>query len=363
MITLTRQDLEDMLNGAAVFGAGGGGEISEGLELIDAALAEGKKFRMVALADVPDEALLCTPYLLGSISDLEDPSHDHGTAAGYGRMLQTAYARLNSALDAPVYGTLACELGGTNTAVPFFLAAMQNTCVIDADPAGRAVPEITHSSYYLAGLPAAPIFAANGYDEAMVLDGIKDDARAETVLRALCQISQNTIAAIDHVLPAADLKDNLISGTLSNALKIGRLLREKKETPATLPQDIAQASGGWVAFEGAVTSSDWETEGGFTIGTLALSGQNADAGRTAKIMLKNENMVLWCDHKICATIPEIITLIDRDTGEVLTNPISNNGQNIAVLVLPAPSIFTTPKGLEIFGPKYIGLDQPFVETT
>ena len=67
---LTRQDIADILYGATIFGAGGGGELLEGFGLIDAAIADGKVFRMIDLADVPDDAVICTPYLLGAISDL-----------------------------------------------------------------------------------------------------------------------------------------------------------------------------------------------------------------------------------------------------------------------------------------------------
>jgi len=160
--TLTRDDIADILNGATIFGAGGGGELAEGFELIDAAIAAGKTFRLATLDDVPDDALICTPYLLGAISDL--PPEEAQLYAGLPQTdthpILLAYRRLQTLLDKPIYGAVPCELGGSNTAVPFFVAAMEGGVVVDADPAGRAVPEITHASYYLAGLPAAPIAAA-----------------------------------------------------------------------------------------------------------------------------------------------------------------------------------------------------------
>ena len=68
MKELTRQDLSDILHGAAILGAGGGGDLKEGFGLIDTALAAGKSFRLLSLEEVPDDALICTPYLLGAIS-------------------------------------------------------------------------------------------------------------------------------------------------------------------------------------------------------------------------------------------------------------------------------------------------------
>ena len=46
MKTLTQQNLEDLLLGAVILGAGGGGEMSEGREMIDA---------LFARRDYPDE--------------------------------------------------------------------------------------------------------------------------------------------------------------------------------------------------------------------------------------------------------------------------------------------------------------------
>ena len=42
MKELTRQDLSDIQYGAAILGAGGGGDLDEGFRLIDIALAAGK---------------------------------------------------------------------------------------------------------------------------------------------------------------------------------------------------------------------------------------------------------------------------------------------------------------------------------
>ncbi|MEO1733962.1 MAG: DUF917 family protein, partial [Pseudomonadota bacterium] len=220
---LSREDVEDILIGATLFGAGGGGELDEGLGLLDEAVAAGKTFRMASLPDVPDDALLCTPYLLGAISDL--PDWDAARTPDGIHPILLAYRRMRQYLGQPIFGTVACELGGSNTAVPFYVAAFEEGVVIDADPAGRAVPEITHSAYYLHGLPASPIVTTNARGEVMVLENIADDQRAETLVRALAVVSGNDIAAVDHALSATSLRSALIPRTLSHARKVGQILR------------------------------------------------------------------------------------------------------------------------------------------
>jgi len=359
--TLTRDDIADILNGATIFGAGGGGELAEGFELIDAAIAAGKTFRLATLDDVPDDALICTPYLLGAISDL--PPEEAQLYAGLPQTdthpILLAYRRLQTLLDKPIYGAVPCELGGSNTAVPFFVAAMEGGVVVDADPAGRAVPEITHASYYLAGLPAAPIAAANAFGEVMVLENIRDDRRAETIVRALSRVSRNDIAAVDHALPAKTLRPAIIPGTISQAQSLGAIWRQGRSDPMRLPAQIASAAKGIVAFTGQISASDWRTDAGFTLGTFEISGDGAFAGQNYRVTLKNENMASWLNGTLHATIPDIITLLDTQTGEVVTNPHATQLRPVAVLILPAPALFRTEKGLAAFGPSYAELDAPF----
>jgi len=79
---------------------------------------------------------------------------------------------------------------------------------------------------------------------------------------------------------------------------------------------IAEASKGVVFFEGQVSQSTTKTEGGFTVGSFEIAGDGRSDGQTIKVDFKNENMICWADGKPVATIPEIITIFDLETGEV-----------------------------------------------
>jgi DUF917 family protein len=358
MQTLTRQNLEDILFGAVILGAGGGGDIAEGRALIDTAMAAGKTFDLVAVDEVPDEALICTPYLLGAISPMtaeEERVYSGLQDADTDPLLQ-AYAEFQEHLGQEFYGTTPCELGGSNTAAAFFPAVMNGHKIIDADPAGRAVPEITHSTYYLAGLPAAPIYAVNQFGESFLIDKVKDDQRAETLVRALSQVSRNTIAAIDHALPMRDLRDVLIPETISKAMHLGEICREAIASGADSATEVAKAGGGAVVFSGRVSSVAYKTDQGFTIGQIMLSGANA----TMTVSVKNENMACWLDDVVLATVPDLICLFDTQTGTPVANPDVVEGQDIAVVILPAPDAFRSEKGLSIFGPAYAGVKASFV---
>ena len=361
MKTLTRQNLEDILCGAAILGTGGGGELTEGLNLIDDALSKGKAFKMVTLDEAPQDALVCTPYLLGAISalpDSEERLYDRLPRSNEPTIL-AAYTRFQKYLGREFYGTISCELGGSNTAVAFYAAAMSGHYIIDADPAARAVPEITHSTYYINGLPASPIVMSNEFGEVIICENVIDDMRAEHIVRALSKVSRNDIASIDHALEIREIRHAVIPGAISMAMETGMVWREACKSGADVAQVIADQGKGFVAFRGIVGENDWKTEGGFTIGNISISGVGKFDGNYYRIWLKNENLLSWLNDEVHATIPDLICLIDTDTGAPVTNPNYHKGQNVAVVILPAPKAFTVPKGLEAFGPAYVGLDQEY----
>lgn len=267
-----------------------------------------------------------------------------------------AYEAFQDHLGKQFYATTACELGGSNTAAAFFPAAMNDHFILDADPAGRAVPEITHSTYYFAGLPASPIMAANEFGETFLLNHVVDDQRAETLVRALCQVSRHDIAAIDHALEMRVLRDALIPGTISKALELGRTWRLALDKGENVAEAVASAGGGRVSFTGAVSAVEYNTVEGFTLGSIEITGTADHAGQQFQISVKNENLVGWKDGEVAVTIPDLICLLDADSGQPITNPHAFVGQNVAVVLLPAPIEFQTEKALSVFGPQYAGLE-------
>lgn len=228
---------------------------------------------------------------------------------------------------------------------------------------GRAVPEITHSTYYLNGLDAAPVIAANSFCETFVCEGLHDDQRAEHVMRALCQVSANDIAAIDHAMPVKDIRHALIGGTISKAWALGKAVSAAKEEGADIAKVIADVGNGFVAFRGKVTAFEFDTIGGFSVGSVDLAGadddEGNDAGHTYQIGVKNENLVSYHDGEVDVTIPDLICVIDENTGDPVTNPHYEIGQSLVVIILPAPDAFLYPKGLATFGPAYVGVDAPY----
>lgn len=72
MRILNKQELYDIVYGAAIYGTGGGGSLAAGLALIDDALTDGKTFQLVTFDEMDSEDLIGTPYSCGAISPLSE---------------------------------------------------------------------------------------------------------------------------------------------------------------------------------------------------------------------------------------------------------------------------------------------------
>ncbi len=92
------------------------------------------------------------------------------------------------------------------------------------------------------------------------------------------------------------------------------------------------------------------------MGEVLIEGEDTCAGSTYRIRFKNENIIAWRDEEIDVTVPDLICVIDDDTGEPLMNPSYRLGSRVSVVALPAPRQWRTTRGLEVLGPRHFGFD-------
>jgi DUF917 family protein len=352
MKELSKEELYDILYGCTVLGTGGGGDLTNGLRLVDSALAGGKHFRLAGFDEIPDDGLIGVPYICGALTKGQKSS---GLPVLDEPLAVLAARTMERYLDRSFYAFMSTELGGENTAQAFYTAALLDKVIVDADPAGRAVPELQHSTFFLKGIPITPMAVADAYGNSAVLDHAASDKRAEEWVRALAVVSDNSVGVLDHPAPAKILRDAVIRGAISYAGKIGAALRRARETGTDPALGITAAGKGKVIFRGTVIRAEYESREGFTYGTVELDGRDEYTGHTYKIWYKNENIIGWLDGAVHATVPELICLIDGK-GNPQINPMVQEGSLLTAFVLPAPAEWTTEQGLACFGPRHFGFD-------
>ena len=128
-----------------------------------------------------------------------------------------------------IYAVGSTELGGANTAEALHAALVMGVPLLDADPAGRSVPELQHSTYYVKNVPIFPMGVATKFGEKIVIQNVQGDLRAEDIVRAIAVASDNMVGVADHAHMGKVIKQSLIPDMITYAQNIGKLLRETRE--------------------------------------------------------------------------------------------------------------------------------------
>ncbi len=357
--TLDWQEVEDILAGATALGCGGGGDYEEGRELMRRAYDEGRAVRLAAPDELADDAVVCVPYGVGGLT-VGDEAVYAGLQPPAEHPSVLAVRALGEHLGVEFGALMTGELGGTSISDAFFPAAMLGLPVVDADPVGRAVPELEHSLFKVNGLPIAPEAVVNEIGDTVIVTQVAGDARAEALVRALAVASRNLVWVADHALPWGDLRDVVIPGAIGLAKRTGEALRLARESGQDAAAAVAAASGGRVVFRGRVTSFAWEERDGFTWGELELAGEAAHAGSSYRIWSKNENLLAWRDGSPDVMTPDLICCFSAETGAPVTNPNHAPGAAVTVVGIPAAPQWRTPAGISTLGPRHFGFDLDFV---
>ena len=94
---------------------------------------------------------------------------------------------------------------------------------------------------------------------------------------------------------------------------------------------------------------------------LSIAGIGEYEGRTLEIDFQNEFLVARDGDDVLVTTPDLITVLDAETGEPITTESLHYGFRIAVIGMPKYISNGAPqRGLELVGPAYFGYDVPFV---
>ena len=111
---------------------------------------------------------------------------------------------------------------------------------------------------------------------------------------------------------------------------------------------------------GKVVDVERKTAGGFVRGSAIIEGVEHDRGRLVRIEFQNENLVALEDGEALATVPDIITLLDRHTAMGIVTEQIRYGQRVVVGVFKSPPQWRSEAGLAVVGPRAFGYEIDYV---
>lgn len=354
--TLGIADVADLARGCAFLGSGGGGDPHTAFMEIEAALAEGALIEVIELDALADDAFVAPCGWIGAptISAEKLPS---------GREALQGLRKLEEISGRRVDAVFPVEIGGSNGLAALLLALRAGLPVVDCDGMGRAFPESQMVIFNIRGQKACPAILTDDKGNCVVLETI-DNLSEERLARAVSVALGGSCHLIEYSASAKEMKASALRGTISDALAIGRSIRIARENgrdPFAALFDALKSSRQFdqagVLFDGKIVDLQRETRNGFSVGRAVIDAFGG--GQRMEVEFKNENLIARLDGEVRALVPDIISILDRETAETIVTECLKYGQRVKVVGASAPQALRSADALAVLGPDAFRLPGPY----
>ena len=350
---LSEDDLKYIAAGAGILGTGGGGNPYLAFLMAREQLRAGKNIRVID----PDELTADDVVLpLGGIGapTVGIERIDNGDEGS--RLV----SMVEQVTGSRVTALIADEIGGGNSIAPMFAAAQLDLPVVDGDGMGRAFPETQMTSFFIYGQPLSPSALTDATGNALVVTQATSAVQLENMMRA-ASINMGCHAMMSTPPMSGDfVRQYAIPRTVRQAWTLGRAVETAVKDKRDPIEAIIDQAAGTLLIKGKVIDVERRVVDGFVRGVIAIDGIANDRGRRLSIDVQNEYLVATEDGQQHAMVPDLICIVDLETGRSIGTEEQQYGLRVAVLVLPAPVLLTTPVALQSVGPKAFGYDFDFV---
>lgn len=346
------ENLEDLAVGAAVLGTGGGGDPYIGKLMAIEAIRKHGPVQLIGVDELDDDALVVPSAMMGAPTVMVEkiPS---------GQEIIHAFESLQEYLGRKIDATVSIEAGGLNSTTPFGVAAQMSIPLVDADGMGRAFPEIQMVTCTMGGVSATPMAVADEKGNSAILNTI-NNRWTETFSRSITvDMGASAMIAL-YAMSGKQVKETMVPHTITLAETIGRAIREARAKHTNPVKAVLDLTHGYEIFKAKIADVERRTVAGFARGEATFIGIDEYEGSQMVLHFQNEHLVAIQDGEIVVSVPDLITVLDIETGEPITTEGLRYGFRVVVLGMPCTEKWRTPAGLELVGPRYFGYDIDFV---
>jgi DUF917 family protein len=181
----------------------------------------------------------------------------------------------------------------------------------------------------------------------------------ERVSRKVCTEFGSIAATCKAPRTGAEVKKWGIPRTTTKAINLGHAVTGARRRHADPIDAILQSESGVRLFSGKVVEVERKTTEGFLRGRTVIDGLGGDRGARIEIDFQNEWVVVWRDGRPVVSTPDLICVLDTESGEAIGTETIRYGQRTTLIALPASEVFLSPRGLEHVGPRAFGYDIDF----
>ncbi|MEO0436430.1 MAG: DUF917 domain-containing protein [Pseudomonadota bacterium] len=350
-------DIADLCRGSVFLATGGGGDPYISQVLVTEALKKYGPVDLFSLADLPEDALVVAVGEVGapSISLEQLPGGDECLAV---------IDRFEEFTRKKITHLVSFEVGGANSVIPLIAAAARGLPLIDGDGMARALPEAQMMTFAIEGVKPSPAVAVD-YSGGCVYFDVKDTRLYERQIRSFAMAMGGMVFTAEHPMNAAEARRAIVPNTISFALRLGTLLREKRGNALVLEAPLRKLFrdsdfGDFRhLYTGKVIDIQRKTVGGFDVGEAVLAS-TIDERPPMTLSIKNEFLLAKVGEQVLASVPDLITMVDHETSAPINAERVHYGQRVSVFGIGCPPHYRTKKALAVVEPRAFGFDLDYV---
>lgn len=347
MKKITIENLNDLALGSAIMGSGGGGAPDLMCLMTKVQMEKTGPVSLIGFNELKSSDVIMPIGFMGA------PSAESEKLAS-GKEFEILLDYVNTTLNKKATVLMPFEIGGGNAFAPLIVGSKLGLPILDADTMGRAFPQAQMTACNLLGANPSPGFITDCLGNTTIIYA-NNTLTLEKIGRQVA-VAMGSVAAFGFFpLTSKQAEKYTFHKSISKALSIGKVCREAKDAGKDSLEALLTLCKGIKIASGKITDIDRAIARGFLCGTVVI--QN----KTEKIQIdfQNEFLLAKRDGKIMATTPDIIMLIEQETGEPIDSQQVQFGLKVHVIALPAPSLWTTPGGLALVGPRHFGYETDY----
>ena len=346
-------EIEDIALGAALLGAGGGGDPYVGKLIAIGAVQECGPVTILDPDEVPDDALVVPIAMMGAPTVLCEK------AIG-GEEYKTLYETVSALYGKPIYAFMPIEAGGVNSMLPIAAAARLGLPLVDCDGMGRAFPELQMVTFTIGGGSATPMAMVDEKGNSCIFRTVTNKW-TEEMARAVTMACGGSVSVSLYAMEGRFMKEYGVHGIVTRSETLGSAIRKVKEVSDKTPEEaFLEITEGYKLFQGKICDVLRDVRNGFNFGKVLLDGIGDDKGRSAYVEFQNENLTAVVDGKLLATTPDLICLVDIETFIPVPTDALKYGKRVMVVGLKCFPLWRTEAGLKLVGPRYFGVDTDYI---
>ena len=220
---------------------------------------------------------------------------------------------------------------------------------------GRAYPELQMVTFTLHGVSATPMVLCDDKGNSLVLNTVSNAWTERLARAATVEMGGSALLAF-YAMDGATAKKAVVRGTLTLCADLGRALREARAAHEDPVEAIRAMLGAEVIFHGRIKDIERRTEGGFARGTARFDGAEEWRGHRLRLDFQNEFLMAERDGSVIVTTPDLITLLEAESGNPVTADSLRYGLRLVALAFEATAQWRSPEGVALVGPRYFGYD-------